>query len=50
MTSLLIAAGANVDAQDKDGYTPMHMAAGYSHTASLALLLEAGANPGMWCY
>lgn len=31
--------------QDKEGYTPLHMAAGYMHTAAMAVLLEGGADP-----
>ncbi len=27
------------------GYTPLHMAVGYSHVAAVAALLEAGADP-----
>ena len=27
------------------GYTPLHMAVGYSHVATVAALLEAGADP-----
>ena len=27
------------------GYTPLHMAVGYSHVAVAAALLEAGADP-----
>ena len=27
------------------GYTPLHMAAGYMHTATIAALLAAGADP-----
>lgn len=27
------------------GFTPLHMAAGYMHTGSMTVLLEAGANP-----
>ncbi len=27
------------------GYTPLHMAAGYLHTATVSALLEAGADP-----
>lgn len=32
------------------GYTPLHMAVGYSHVATVAALLEAGADPevGFW--
>jgi uncharacterized protein len=40
----LLAAGANIDAQDAEGRTPV-MAATYGrHTAAVAVLLEAGAD------
>ena len=42
---LLLAAGADADLQDREGYTPLHMAAGYSQTASMMALLEGGADP-----
>jgi signal recognition particle protein len=42
---MLTEAGADPDLQDKDGYTPLHMAAGYMHTGAMSALLEAKANP-----
>ena len=42
---LLIDAGADVNLQDREGYTPMHMAAGYMQTSAMQQLLEAGADP-----
>ncbi len=30
------------------GYTPLHMAVGYSHMPVAAALLEAGADPEVW--
>jgi hypothetical protein len=42
---MLLAAGADPDLQDREGYTPLHMAAGYSQTASMMALLEADADP-----
>lgn len=42
---MLTEAGADPDLQDKDGYTPLHMAAGYMHTSAMSALLEAKANP-----
>ncbi len=41
----LIAAGANVNARDKDGRTPLHMAAFSTRTKHAVPLLEAGADP-----
>jgi hypothetical protein len=36
--------GADVDVQDPDGYTPLHMAAGYLHVEAVNELLQAGAD------
>lgn len=32
----------------RPGYTPLHMAVGYSHMPVAAALLEAGADPEVW--
>ena len=40
----LTAAGANVEATNCNGETPLHMAAGECHTACVEALLEAGAR------
>lgn len=40
----LIGLSANVDAQDNDGNTPLHVATRTRHTAIAQLLLKAGAN------
>lgn len=37
-------AGALVDVQDPEGYTPLHMAAGYLHSDSVNALLAGGAD------
>jgi ankyrin repeat protein len=41
----LIAAGANVNARDNEGATPLHKAAYASRTEHTRILLEAGADP-----
>lgn len=41
----LIAAGANVNARDKDDATPLHMAAYATRTEHAKLLLQAGSDP-----
>lgn len=41
----LIAAGANVNARNAEGATPLHMTAFATRTKNAKLLLEAGADP-----
>jgi len=41
----LLAYGAEVDAKDKDCFTPLHIAAGYLHEDIVSTLVKAGANP-----
>ena len=41
----LLAAGANVNARDKNGATPLHMAAFATRAEHAKLLLKAGADP-----
>jgi ankyrin repeat protein len=41
----LLAAGANVNARDKEGLMPLHMAAFATRTPHALALLEAGADP-----
>lgn len=41
----LLAAGADVNAKDQDGYTALHFGAMYNHTAVVKQLLAAGAAP-----
>lgn len=43
----LIKAGANVDATDDKGWTPLHLAAGDGRTGATRALLQAGANPNI---
>ena len=33
--------------QDKDGYTPLHIAAGYLHERVISLLMRFGADPSL---
>ena len=40
----LLAGGANVDARAKDGFTPLHFAAGSGDVAAIRALLAGGAN------
>ena len=41
---MLLQAGAEVDAADTDGATPLWKAASHGHADILTVLLEAGAN------
>lgn len=43
----LLAAGANLDARDRDGNTPLHFAGSAGDTKLVLLLLDAGADPGL---
>ena len=45
VASFLIDAGADVAWPDKDGYSALHMAAGYVHSPVVQALLAAGADP-----
>jgi ankyrin repeat protein len=42
----MIAAGADVNARDDNGDTPLHYSAGKGHAAGIASLLAAGADAG----
>jgi len=46
IAALLIAAGADVDARQQGGYTPLLAVAGNGDTELARLLLRAGADPG----
>ena len=45
IASLLISCGADVDAPNSQGWTPLMVAAAHGGTNSVKLLLEKGANP-----
>lgn len=45
VVNLLLTKGANVNARNKYGYTPLHWAAKHGHFESVRLLLENGADP-----
>ena len=44
IVELLLQHGANVDARDKNQYTPLHFAAQYGQIEVAKLLLDYGAN------
>ncbi|KAH7359274.1 ankyrin repeat and SOCS box protein 7 [Plectosphaerella cucumerina] len=44
LLSLLASAGADLEIQDDEGFTPMQCAAGYGDVAYIAALLDAGAD------
>jgi ankyrin repeat protein len=46
MTELLLTRGADVDAKDRDGDTPLHDAAFRGHEKIVGLLLAHGADVG----
>ena len=46
VTTLLLEAGAQVNARNNTGRTPLHWAAANRNSATVAALLEAGADPG----
>ena len=43
----LLDAGADPNAKDKHGWTPLHVAASYGHTAAITALASAGADPNV---
>ncbi|KAF4444642.1 hypothetical protein FACUT_604 [Fusarium acutatum] len=49
VAKLLIKNGADVNAQDSELVTPLHLAAGYGQTDMVLSLLGAGANPNLLC-
>jgi len=42
---VLLEGGAEVEWSDEEGYTPLHMAAGYVHPGCVRMLLDRGADP-----
>lgn len=42
IAGMLLHAGADVNARDRDGYTPLHVAAGHGRHQSVKLLIEHG--------
>lgn len=44
VVKLLLASGANVEAADKGGWTPLYVAASSGHVEVTKLLLSSGAN------
>jgi len=42
---MLIDKGVNINAKDKGGKTPLHVAAEWGHFQIIQLLIEKGANP-----
>jgi len=42
-----IDAGADINAQDKDGWTALHLAARHGNSEAVRLLLDNGANPDL---
>lgn len=43
----MISCGAEIDALDQDGYTPLHIAAGYLHEQVISVLMKSGADPSL---
>lgn len=42
--TLLLEAGANIEAQNENGFTPLHYAAFFGRRSAIFTLLQAGAN------
>jgi len=45
IVAALLDAGANIEARDEGGETPLHKAAGYGSLGTVAALIAAGADP-----